>query len=669
MLFRSIDSDIKDTNQGKGEPDVTVNGNKLRMVQATDGNWYGYFADRDQAQRADAIQASIGVGGIGGGLDFGTFCINTNRWAGTTISFGQTQGVAFPFSQTTAGANFETTGNFNGGPITASCNGPVSGSISGNVTAGQTGSAMNVLRQAKNVNLGQVSATGVQVGQIGLNTTSVGADASLTRRSGVINSIWPFIQLYTFNPTGNIVVQYNKGGGVQSTTLTFDTTEQFATLASDRMSYPRSAQVDLTMTNPIMNIDPTDEDSWTFGTGGTTSTNQTLYYQIFNADGSLQATNKISKSLTANTTSLMFNHNDYLKLNTAAQGATVLNLQDNADQVLSSSGVINAGTQTITNQPVTFTETAPNTGVFGTYDENDVSELVTSSTAARGKSATLEFNQKSSSIVIALGSGTIALQPTDAEWNSGEKIPITLVDSDANKNSRSDEKLKIYDSSASLIPSLRIGTPFTLGLKGTDDANESTDRISGTIADSVYLANFTGTSGVNQDAGTTLAASQFVYTRANTKALGLGGAFEGNMTVQKYSDRALITTNKTASVTGILIDPKTTVADLKKSIFDPRSSSSFRGFNLVNLDIRGINTTITRADVYLVNSTLPILFRQTGVTGAEVEINSTSSAPNKKLIPIANEVGPQSLTLINTTNANTATVYSNIFGGSTGRGI
>ena len=184
------------------------------MVQATDGNWYGYFADRDQAQRADAIQASVGTGGIGGGLDFGTFCISTNRWA--TISFSQTQGVAFPFSQTTAGANFETTGSFNGGPITASCNGPVPGSITGNVTAGQTGSAMNVLRQAKTVNQGTVSATGVQVGQIGLNTTTSGNDQSLTRRAGVINSIWPFVQLYAFTQSGNIVVQYNKGGGVQS---------------------------------------------------------------------------------------------------------------------------------------------------------------------------------------------------------------------------------------------------------------------------------------------------------------------------------------------------------------------------------------------------------------------------------------------------------------------
>ncbi|MDH3517186.1 MAG: hypothetical protein OEM44_10320, partial [Nitrosopumilus sp.] len=44
-----IDSNINDTDQGKGEPDVTVNGKKLRMAQAVDGNWYGYFADRTQA--------------------------------------------------------------------------------------------------------------------------------------------------------------------------------------------------------------------------------------------------------------------------------------------------------------------------------------------------------------------------------------------------------------------------------------------------------------------------------------------------------------------------------------------------------------------------------------------------------------------------------------------
>jgi hypothetical protein len=65
-----IDSDINDTDEAEGEPDVTVNGSILRMVQATDGNWYGYFADLNQAQIADSTAANDGKG-----LDFGSFCL------------------------------------------------------------------------------------------------------------------------------------------------------------------------------------------------------------------------------------------------------------------------------------------------------------------------------------------------------------------------------------------------------------------------------------------------------------------------------------------------------------------------------------------------------------------------------------------------------------------
>ena len=54
-----IDSDINDTDEAKGEPDVTVNGKVLRMTQAVDGNWYGYFADRDMAETADATTTTI----------------------------------------------------------------------------------------------------------------------------------------------------------------------------------------------------------------------------------------------------------------------------------------------------------------------------------------------------------------------------------------------------------------------------------------------------------------------------------------------------------------------------------------------------------------------------------------------------------------------------------
>ncbi len=68
-----IDPDIDDTDEAKGEPDVTINGKIIRMVQAVDGNWYGYFADRNQAILADQNAAT---GTTGQGLDFGVFCSN-----------------------------------------------------------------------------------------------------------------------------------------------------------------------------------------------------------------------------------------------------------------------------------------------------------------------------------------------------------------------------------------------------------------------------------------------------------------------------------------------------------------------------------------------------------------------------------------------------------------
>ena len=644
-----IDSDLKDTDKGKGEPDVTVNGNKLRMAQATDGNWYGYFADRAQAQKADAT-SNLGPTYNGTGLDFGVFCSAATAANNIGPAFTQTVGVALPRqlksgTGVTLGSQGETS---TGSSIDTACStrAPL---INLNNSATQN-LHNNVVRENKTLNRG--SST-VSIGQIGI----------------LQSNYWPFIQLYNFNPTGNVVVQYNKGGGVQSTTLKFDTVDQFAKAELDRAFYPQGAQVQLTVTDLQLNVDPTDEDSWTFGT---LATNATTYYSVFNEDGALSKSGQmgpvISKALTGNLTGLMFEDNGVLKVNVNAQSASsnIIQLQDNADTNMTSSGSINAGRSTITaaSQPITLTETAPNTGVFGTYDENDVSVIKTTSSAPRGKSATIDYNASPASVVIGFGFASVDIVPVDAEWNSGQEIPVRVTDSDANKNSRADEDLDFNNANVSLLPALRIGTPFTLGAKGTE---------SSTTAASVYLLNFTGNAAgtlINQRP--TVGASAFAYSPTATKAAGLAGVHEGNMTVQKFSDRALVTTNRTASATALLIDTKATAQDLKNSIIDPRQSSTpkFFGFNLVNLDIRGISSsTITNASVYLVNSTNTIITRQSGASGAELEI--TATAATTKLIPIAHNVGPQSLKLINDTlgTAQNAKVYSNIFGGSTGGGI
>ena len=131
------DNDIRDTDQGKGEPDVTLNGKNLRMVQATDGNWYGYFANLDKALAADS---TAGLGGQG--LDFGTFCDRNNTSFGINLSDGD--GFFVP----------RTDCNGNPGPDTN-----------------------NVVRQPKSIN----TNSGLN-GQIGLDPDA-----------------WPLIQLFSFS--------------------------------------------------------------------------------------------------------------------------------------------------------------------------------------------------------------------------------------------------------------------------------------------------------------------------------------------------------------------------------------------------------------------------------------------------------------------------------------
>ena len=299
----------------------------------------------------------------------------------------------------------------------------------------------NVVREAKDVN------TNVpQDGQIGINT-----------------NLWPFIQLYTLNPTGNVVVQYNKGGGAQTTTLTFDTVDDFAGLELDRSKYTTGAQVHTTITDRWLNIDPTDEDSWTFGTqDGTT------YYQVFDENG--QAAGDMVQGgaidISGSAGDLMCGDGCILLIDPSTQGNDVLTLQDTDDSILLGSGAIgDFYTSGIPkgSGPVTFTEQGPNSGIFGSYDESDQSGIMITSDAKRGTSATIDYNETPVTILIGFDFATIDIQLEDDEWNSGESIPVVLVDSDANKNSRVDEDLVLSDPSVSLIPSLVTGDPFTLG--------------------------------------------------------------------------------------------------------------------------------------------------------------------------------------------------------------
>lgn len=353
-----IDSDINDTDVAKGEPDVTVNGKILRMVQAVDGNWYGYFADETMATVADSTTTTPGVG-----LDFGSICTTAQALTDIGVSFSDANAVAYPYN---------------------SCSGAVDNSV-------------NVVREAKDVNTN--SGAGGN-GQIGITVDT-----------------WPFIQLYPLNPTGNVVIQYNKGGGAQTTTLTFDTVDQFAGIELDKPFYKLGTSILVTITDLWLNIDPTDEDSWTFGTFGTNSTNYQIFDENGNSVGDIVSNAGPGNILTSTLPDLMCENNCVMIINPEIQQTGfVITLQDNDDSVLvnfdgdsdfqadpqnpldwgTSGGNLNG---TI---PVTITEQGPNSGVFGSFDESNQSNIIIASDAKVNSEASVSYNDTPVSFVASL---------------------------------------------------------------------------------------------------------------------------------------------------------------------------------------------------------------------------------------------------------------------------
>ncbi len=633
-----INSDINDTDQGEGEPIVTINGSKLRMVQATDGNWYGYFADAAQARIADST-----VQIAGSGLDFGTICPSSTTYLGGDSKFvSETVGVAVPAAILGSTQSQEVD----------LCLGKPS-SVPDNDRTGTD--AMNVLREVKEIN-------DFNGGQIGIGNDVLDN----------YDHVWPFIQLYDLSVGGNVNVEYNPGSGLQSTSLTFDSAEAFASAELDRSKYPNNAQVHATITDLWLNIDPTDEDSWTFGTNAD-HVDAGSYYQVFDENGTFDpsAIVNISSELDL----LLCETNCKLFIDLNAQGAEfpVLELQDNGDTDLAMlEGTVSP--EFLGSVPVTITEIGPKSGIFGTYDESDVSVLKITSNAARDTSATLGYNEDGHSILVGFDFATIDIESVDDEWNSGEGIPIILIDGDANSNSRADEDLDLFNPDVSLIPSLSTGTPFTLGASGAKlevrlydetifklasivydadaaDAAKKTgiitiDESSGALSDPpVYEFNLTGSFDLVEILNSDGDLEIVLVTDAIGERIPGGDAIvvdsiidsNGDVThseaeageledyrlsgepakVDAFSDRALISvptnTERNGDLRSVLIDLGVTMEELLNTINDNavdedgESVEGFTGFNMFNYDVRSFEPETGSVNISLVYSASAIL--------------------------------------------------------------
>jgi hypothetical protein len=579
------------------------------MAQAVDGNWYGYFADKVQAIAADA---TVPAAAQGAGLDFGQIVTATAAKTLNDVDFSDTTGVAVPRQVANVAEDV-----------------PV---------AGDAG-ILNVVREAKtlNANAAANSPAGT-VGQIGIDEAGE----------------WPFIQLYTFSVGGNVVVQYNKGGGVQSTTLTFDTVDQFAGASLDRAVYPQGAQVHATITDLWLNIDPTDEDSWTFGTTGTgNKAAATTNYQVFDENGN-QAGDAIAGgviNISGSLGSLMCEDNCVLLTTADVQNkGAVITLQDNDDSFIvnvdgdgdatvdaqnpldwATAGpdatAATADDNEVGNVPVTITEQGPNSGVFGTYDESDTSAIKITTNAKRGTSASIDYNETGATILVGHSFATIDIQPTDDEWNSGEEIPVVLVDGDANINSRADEDLDLNNPNVKLIPSLSTGDPFTLG-----EVDLTPD-----VAYIAFLTNLAIDDGV-------------AYTPATA-------------TVDKFSQR-MLTTTTSAAVTpdSLLVDTETTVGDLRNTVND-NLTGDFHGFNLLNADLRGFTTGTATVTLVTIPTATSTEILTDGTSTPAFGAGAGALAGTALYTTVATGITSQSLNVLNVVQDSTGTA-AGLVGGS-----
>src|SRR5574337_1765154 len=362
------DPDIQRLDQAYGEPVVTVNGKRLRMAQGTDGNWYAYFADRNQA-----IAAANTAVLTGKGLNFGGFCDSSSSFSPKTgVSYSETVGF------TIARGGFDSINDTNnGGAKITSSNLPACTNTQGTLTTTQM---EHVIRENKT-----------------LNTNSNGFAAS-----SIYESVWPVVQLYDFSaiPTP-VTIDYQKAGGDQIVNLTFDRIPSgLIHVYAPRPDFPPGSQVQGDLLDPQLNIDPTSEDSWTWGAS---ATNNTLYYMAFDRNGASDADGTLAmQNLVGNLTTFMFNHNGRLTENPNPQGVVVGQQQSNGIQTLfaDNKGLMRTKSINALSVPLTVCELVPNAGIFSDYDTGGTADIKIKNNAPRDKSFTATYNDKTYSVVV-----------------------------------------------------------------------------------------------------------------------------------------------------------------------------------------------------------------------------------------------------------------------------
>jgi hypothetical protein len=620
------DPAINRLDEAYGMPDVTIDGKKVIMAQGVDGSWYAYIADGSSATSIDSNYAEVEDGK---GADYGRWCKNDVELSFAPVtSSGQSnvaslipsesRGVAIPHqlgNATVIGTSVAgiftnigaaTQSSYTQGTgITNACSTANSGNGSGvpqsylNATSDiHTGATYG----SSTVTYGTQLGTGVNASDQAINNVvrearalSNGTTTDFYGNIALGPNLWPFIQVYDFTRYQTYDLVYERGGADETISLTYDRpgATNGGGLSFDKDHYGLTHEVGVTIGNNEMNIDPTDEDSWTFGS---LPTNATVFYQLFDENGVADSehTKGVIK-FTQDSQPFGFD-TGVLEIDRDGPGDAsnkVLMFQDNGDQRLSDCGsgvcATESGSIPAASQPITFTETGANTGIFTNWDDSLKTNLYINAAADRGTQATFSWDDVEYSVLympfwgtiefntdgqVEIGSGGIG-----AEWNSGELVEIVLDDNDMNIDARNQEQMTT-GSNTTIVPAVKIGSPITL-----------------TTLDTVVIADNPESAAVSE-----IAFDDSINDTQCSSDYGAAGTAASYVSCyEKYSERAVLTNSGTAITLADddqlrFVYNGSTVSDLQDLISNANGTAAY---SYIQYDFRSLNGGSNDNNYYL----------------------------------------------------------------------
>jgi hypothetical protein len=494
------DPSIGATDQQIAPPSVEYDGQSVDMTQMTDGTWQAYIVDHETVVGLDGDMENDNDSGF----QYGVYCDSGLGAQGVSAGTGNYDSAGSLDSDITTNPSFYE--GWHGGGAKGKGGG-----------FGQSQYCQDTVDAGDGIGGGQVKFS-VLLDAPTLNTNSGTGTNNSGNRNIMVNgttglSAWPFIQAINFSSTADI--DY----GAESVTVEWGN-DHDTSISVDRDIIPDNAEIHLTIVDPGLNYDPTNEDVWIMD-----AAQETLYFYNNGSIGEKNTaqlpTQGASSAATGGEISIDGTNNSVIDAvtlgNLGCGDNCLLSVGGSPKNVIST----NSSKSHFGFANITLTETGDNTGVFTTFDEETgVSSLKSATDAGVDSQMTFSYNGDSVTLVIGYNDATATFTAGDA-WLPVEDAVYTITDPDMNKNALDDETLDIGDPH-DRVPTIITGSPIHVSDRVSTTAREHSVGQQSLAHSSVAVS--TGSSAANDVFYTTFASN----TTDNSKRIkvvvnGIGG--------------------------------------------------------------------------------------------------------------------------------------------------